>query len=142
MGMILSISCRNAEEEWSLPNEMLGTWESDHVYLKLRITDGFLHYHYASGVEKVRLTLHEDKTAGGNIGLYHFTDKKIKKNRYYSVVFDNAGKIIRGDVLDSKNVSIRINHVYPHKNAMHVQLRYIDNGEQYTMAEVMLYRVK
>ncbi|WP_370478761.1 hypothetical protein [Tamlana flava] len=134
MGFIILNSCGQK----TIDEHILGTWHSKKHRITVRIKpDKFKFY---SDSTFTTLTINEDKTVSGHIGLSEIKSGKIGANWLlspettgvaYTIKCKLHGKIFENDPLETKDVQFWIG---PDFSESDWELRYTTNGAQFPMA--------
>lgn len=126
------ISCNNSTDNWVVPEELIGTWKSEKTRVNVRTQDGFLKYKFTPGTASVSITVNQEKTVSGSIGMYEFNNGILTLNGSYKIVCESVGRIFNDDPFPGKEVSIWL--YPPFTNGMKADLRYTEDGSKYPMA--------
>ena len=127
-------------EEWTVPPELVGDWESGEHQITVRTQPEKGEWVFTSDTAIVTITINSDKSVTGTIGAASFTNGVIKKNRgnpdvtglSHSIECGSIGKIFNDDPLDAKEVELWLSPM--EGNMIDTELRYTEGWAQFPMA--------
>lgn len=140
LSFILLTSCGN----WTLPPELVGTWESGTVLITVRTQPAKKQWAFTSDSASISITIHADRRVSGNIGSAVFENGRIRRNHGnpritgLSEIIECGyiGKIFEDDPLDSKEVELWLSPM--EDNSIDTELRYTTGWAQFPMAGMIL----
>ena len=133
--------------DWTLPPELLGTWESGTILITVRTRTAEKEWVFTSDSAKISITIHSDQRVTGSIGAATLENGKIRKNwgnpetTGLSEIIECGyiGKIFESDPLDPKEVELWL---APMENdAIDTELRFTTGWAQFPMAGMLLRKV-
>lgn len=144
---ILSSFVLSSCSDWTLPPELVGTWESDTIEVTVRTRTAEKEWVFTSDSAKISITIHVDKRVNGSIGTALFEEGKIRKNpgnpekKGLSEIIDCGiiGKIFEDDPMDPKEVQLWLAPMK--EGSIDTELRYTTGWNQFPMAGFRLKRV-
>jgi hypothetical protein len=144
---VLCTSILSSCSYWTLPPELVGTWESETIEITVRTRTAEKEWVFTSDTAKISITIFTDKRVTGSIGTATFENGKIRKNpgnaekKGLSEIIEcgSVGKIFENDPLDDKEVQLWL---APRKeNTIDTELRFTEGWAHFPMAGMILKKV-
>jgi hypothetical protein len=140
-----TFSCKSSDK-WVVPANLIGDWKSKTHKITVRTEPKWMKFEFTSDSVTVFISINEDKTANGNIGLASFNNAIVEENSgnpsvtgiSYIVKCGKIGKIFNNDPLDNKEVEIWLS---PIENNMKAEIRYSESGDKFPMAGLVFEKV-
>ena len=144
---VISAFVLHSCSDWTLPPELVGTWESDTIEVTVRTRTAEKEWVFTSDSAKISISIHADKRVTGSIGTALFEDGKIRKNpgnpekKGLSEIIEcgNVGKIFEKDPLDHKEVQLWLAPIQ--EGSIDTELRYTTGRNHFPMAGFQLKKV-
>lgn len=124
----------------SIDQEIFGTWNSKKHSITVRTKDENNKFQFTSDTCVTTLTINEDKTVSGKIGMAAIENGRIRTNWVlpsnmtgvsYTIKCELSGKIFENDPLETKKVEFWIGPDFENDDW---ELRYTTGGSQFPMA--------
>jgi hypothetical protein len=133
--------------DWTLPPELVGTWESETIEITVRTRTAEKEWVFTSDSAAISITIHADKRVNGSIGAALFEDGKIRKNpgnpekKGLAEIIEcgTIGKIFEDDPMDPKEVQLWLAPIKD--GAINTELRFTTGWNQFPMAGFVLKKV-
>lgn len=144
---MLSIYVLQSCSDWTLPPELVGTWESETIEITVRTRTAEKEWEFTSDSAKISITIHAGKRVSGSIGAAVFEDGKIRKNPGNTerkgleeiIECGTIGKIFEDDPMDPKEVQLWLAPMK--EGAIDTELRFTTGMAQFPMAGFMLRKL-
>lgn len=135
--LLIALSCSKKE----LPEGYEGTWISDLTEITVRVEPKAGQYEFITGKGLITVTIHEDKTADGEIGQATFSNAEIilpvftsqTGGTHLRIKCGAIGQIFPADPLESKEVEIWMG---PIEETCDSEMRYTENMADFPMASI------
>ncbi|HNR67430.1 MAG TPA: hypothetical protein PKN04_06770 [bacterium] len=131
----------------TIPPEIIGQWNSGQHRITVRTKPDNEPFQFTSDSAIVKITVNENKTVFGSIGMAEFQKGKIRKNPRlpwdtgvgYIIECGSIGKIFINDPLDTKEVEIWFGSKIIN-NTVKASIRYTEGWAKFPMSKVILIK--
>lgn len=145
---VLSFIFLSSCSDWTLPPELVGTWETETIEITVRTRTAEKEWVFISDSARISITIHADQRVTGSIGTATFENGMIRKNRGNPEIkgcsefieCGTIGKIFEDDPLDPKEVELWLAPMK--EGAIDTELRFTTGWNQFPMAGMLLRKVK
>jgi hypothetical protein len=132
---------------WKVPREYIGQWETSKENITVRTKFKNEPFRFTADSAMVKISIKEDKTVSGTIGLAEFTNGRLKRNASlpwetgveYIIECGSIGQIFHGDPLDHKEVEIWFAPINS-EGMSNSELRYTEGMAHFPMARLLLVK--
>ena len=143
----IQYSCNYNINQWTVPQELIGTWKSDKIKVTVRSEPKWMKFKFTPDSASISITINKDKTATGSVGLAEFKNGKIRLNLEncenlcisYIIECGSIGKIFNNDPLENKEVEIWLG---PLNTTIDSELRFTEGIAHFPMAGMLFTKVE
>jgi hypothetical protein len=133
----------------SIPTSYLGQWKSENTKITVRKKTGWLQYDFIPNYIPVELEIHHNMTASGKIGLVHFENARVLKNKgnpektgiVYIIQCGSVGKLFASDPTEKKTIELWIKPIQSEATLL-AEVRLKETFDVFPMGECKFIKAK